>query len=260
VTANVDAGEDLSVIVLAYEEQENVGPVLEELTRWLDIHEPGAEIVFVDDGSQDATLACAQRALVGRRARFVQHGHNRGMGAGIKSGAAVASGRFISFLPADGQIPPEAIGVLRAGARDANVDVVFSVYPSRRDGWLRKALSLGVRALIVLLHQDLPGSDGPYLVPRSLIDPAQLEPDSFFLNFELPLRVHAAGLPYSVVEVPCRPRRAGVSKTAALGKIRTIAGDLLGLRRRRTREAWTRLRGPGRRGAFASKKPSPRVV
>jgi len=236
-------GADLSVLVLAYEEQENVEPVLLELCQWLDRHEPGAEIVFVDDGSRDATLDRAREALSGRRARFVRHQKNRGMGAGIKSGAAVASGELLTFLPADGQIPPEAIGALREGAREAGVDIVFSVYTSRRDGLLRKVLSLGVRSLILLLHHDLPDSDGPYLVPRSLVDPRQLTPDSFFLNFELPLRVHAAGLPHTVVEVPCRPRRAGVSKTAALGKVRTVAADLLDLRRRRDRDALARILG-----------------
>jgi len=43
--------------------------------------------------------------------------------------------------------------------------------------------------------------------------------------------------------VPCRPRRAGVSKTAALGKVRTVAADLLDLRRRRDRDALARILG-----------------
>lgn len=236
-------GDDLSVIVLAYDEGENVEPVLSELGAWLDEHEPNAEIVFVDDGSRDDTSARARAALSGRRARFARHPENRGMGAGLKTGAAAASGRFITFLPADGQIPPAAIGALRDAARREDVEIVFSVYPERRDGALRTLLSLGVRALILAIHHDLPHSDGPYLVPRRLIDPRQLKPDSFFLNFELPLRVRAARLPFATVEVAVRPRRSGLSKTAALGKIRTIGRDLLELRARRHREARARLLG-----------------
>ena len=41
----------LSVIVFAFNEAENIAPVLGELCDWLRSHEPQAEMIFVDDGS-----------------------------------------------------------------------------------------------------------------------------------------------------------------------------------------------------------------
>ena len=55
----------LSVIVFAFNEAENIPTVLAELRAWLLAHVPGAEVVFVDDGSHDGTGDAAARALAG---------------------------------------------------------------------------------------------------------------------------------------------------------------------------------------------------
>jgi hypothetical protein len=75
-------------------------------------------------------------------------------------------------------------------------------------------------------------SDGPYLFRRRLFVPDELPPDSFFLNFEFPIRAVGAGLTTRTVTIACRPRRAGHSKTAALRKVVTVGRELLDLRRR----------------------------
>ncbi|MBX3268829.1 MAG: glycosyltransferase family 2 protein [Sandaracinaceae bacterium] len=232
---------ELSVIVLAYDEAENVPAVLAELVAWLRAHEPRAEIVLVDDGSRDGTAEVAARALEGFPHRIVRHEINRGIGAALKTGVRAAGGEWITFLPADGQIEPAAIGTLRAAA--GGVDLVLSVYADRDDGLDRKVLSFGVRALIRAVHGVVLESDGPYLVRRRLFDPDDLPPDTFFLNFELPIRALAAGIPHRVVTIRCRPRRAGTSKSTGFARVAGVARDLIDLRRRRARRAFAILRG-----------------
>jgi glycosyltransferase involved in cell wall biosynthesis len=158
------------------------------------------------------------------------------MGAGLKTGVAHARSTWITFLPADGQIPPDAIGILRAAA-GPDVDVVLSVYDHRDDGLHRKVLSFGVRSLIFAVHGVRLKSDGPYLFRRRLFLPSELPPDTFFLNFEFPIRVLGAGLSVRTVTIPCRPRRSGRSKTAAARTVLYVARDLVELRRR-TLRAW----------------------
>jgi dolichol-phosphate mannosyltransferase len=226
---------DLSVVVFAFDEAENVGAVLTELIAWLRAHEPRAEIVLVDDGSRDRTLDAAEAALAGFPHRSIRHEVNRGIGAALKSGVRAARGRWVTFLPADGQIEPAAIGALRDAARDDAVDVVLSVYDHRDDGLDRTVLSAGVRALIWAVHGVRLRSDGPYLFRRRLFVPEQLPPDSFFLNFELPIRALAAGLRTRTVTIACRPRLAGRSKSTGLARIWGVARDLADLRRRRAR-------------------------
>ena len=238
-------GPDLTVVVLAYDEEENARWMLRELREWLEQNEPASEIVVVDDGSADRTEAEAREALSGFDARFARHERNRGIGAALKTGVGEARGRWVTFLPADGQIPPEAIGTLRDAARSEDADVVLSVYDHRDDGMHRKLFSWGVRALITTVHGVRLRSDGPYLFRRALFDPAQLPPDTFFLNFEFPIRALAAGLRVSTVTVACRRRVAGHSKSTGFARIAGVARDLLELRVRRTREGVRRALGRG---------------
>jgi glycosyltransferase involved in cell wall biosynthesis len=227
---------DLSIVVFAFEEEENVAAVLGELCAWLDANEPTAEIVLVDDGSRDRTSEVAASVLGGRPHCLVRHDRNRGIGAALKSGVRVASGEWVTFLPADGQIEPAAIGTLRTEQRRARAEVVFSVYDDRNDGLDRKLFSFGVRALIFAVHGVRMRSDGPYLFRRALFDPDALPPDSFFLNFEFPIRMLAARTKTSRVTIRCRPRRAGQSKSTQWHRIASVARELVDLRVRRTKE------------------------
>jgi len=229
----MSAAPSLTLILFAFNESENVRPVIAELCKWLDANEPDAEIVFVDDGSRDDTAEVARSALSGRRAIVKRHETNRGIGAALKTGVAAASGSWVTFMPADGQIEPDAIAVLRNAARDGQAEVVFSVYDDRNDGLDRKVLSFGIRALIRLVHGVRMRSDGPYLFKRALFVPEVLKPDTFFLNFEFPIRMLVQGIVTRTVTVRCRPRIAGFSKSTGLKRIWGVGKDLVDLRIRR---------------------------
>lgn len=229
---------DLAVIVFAYNESRNIPVVLTELRAWLDQHESGAEIIFVDDGSTDESYEAAERTLKGTPHALCRHPKNRGIGAGIKTGFRASRARYLTFMPADGQIAPEAIGALRAEALRTGADVVFSVYDHRDDGLTRKVLSWGVRTLILAVHGVRMRSDGPYLFRREVFDVDRLVPDSFFLNFEFPIRANVSKLRSSIVTIACRPRQSGASKSSGLRTIKVIARDLIELRVRRLREGW----------------------
>lgn len=223
----------LSIVIFAFHEEENIHAVLGELGTWLDAHEPDAEIIFVDDGSRDRTAEEAVKALAHRTHVVLRHDINGGIGAALKTGVRHAQGTWITFLPADGQIAPEAIQTLRDAQKRRDVDVVFSVYRQRDDGFDRKVFSFGVRALIRAVHGVWMQSDGPYLVRRTLFVPDALPPDTFFLNFELPIRLLAKKTRSAVVTIECRPRLAGSSKSTQWKRIFGVAKDLVDLRRRR---------------------------
>ncbi|MFT5354912.1 MAG: glycosyltransferase involved in cell wall biosynthesis [Polyangiales bacterium] len=230
-----------SVIVLAYNEAENLGPVLRELLAWSAENAPELEVIVVDDGSSDGSAEIARQVL-GERGHVLRHSTNRGMGAGLKTGSRAATREWLTFMPADGQIPPSGIGELLS-ATDDDIDLVLSCYRDRDDGLARKILSASVRALITVVHGVQLQSEGPYLIRRRLFDPAQLKADTFFLNFEVPIRALAAGLRVAHVSMDCRPRRAGESKTAHPGRALRVGKELVGLRVRRVAEALRRIRG-----------------
>jgi dolichol-phosphate mannosyltransferase len=226
----------LSLIVFAYNEAENVQPVLQELLGYLKQHHPGTQTVFVDDGSGDATFNQAERVLDGENAVLLRHTFNRGIGAALKTGVRHCDAEWVTFLPADGQIPPSAITTLLRAAQEQQLDVVFSNYENRDDGWHRTLLSFGLRALIFAIHGVAMRCEGPYLFRRELFDPDALPPDTFFLNFEFPIRMLVAKRRTHSVIIPCRPRRAGVSKSTGVKRVLGVAQDLLLFRLRRFRE------------------------
>jgi len=103
-----------AVIIPAYQAARSVGPVVAELVQiW-----PDADALFViDDGSDDDTANAAQAA----GAQVVQHPHNRGKGAALRTGlhTALAAGFDAAVVvDADGQHPPAEALRLRGCCAD----------------------------------------------------------------------------------------------------------------------------------------------
>ena len=229
--------EGLTLVVFAFNEEESVPHVLPEILAWLRARPHPWELVFVDDGSSDQTLRLA-REVVGDdpRCKVFSLGANRGIGGALKAGVTSASMPWVTFLPCDGQIPVGELEVLLRTADERGVDVVFSVYRDRDDGLLRKVLSGGVRGLIRAVHGVTMRSDGPYLFRRELFHPRRLKPETFFLNFEFPIRALREGVRHTVVTIECVPRLRGTSKSAGLRTIYRVGRDLVELKLRLLRE------------------------
>ena len=95
---------NLSLILPARNEAGGLRRLLPELVAML----PDAEIIVVNDGSDDDTLAvCAEFPV-----RVVSHPYPKGNGAAIKSGARSATGDVLLFMDADGQHKPGDIPAL----------------------------------------------------------------------------------------------------------------------------------------------------
>ena len=94
----------LSLILPARNEAASLRTLLPELVTML----PDAEIIVVNDGSDDDTLAvCAEFPV-----RVVRHPYPKGNGAAVKSGARATNGEVLIFMDADGQHKPEDISQL----------------------------------------------------------------------------------------------------------------------------------------------------
>ncbi len=91
----------VSIILPAKNESASLVTLLPELRRLV----PGAEIIVVNDGSQDDTaLVCQANAVQVR-----SHPYGMGNGAAVKSGARIARGETLVFMDADGQHKPEDV-------------------------------------------------------------------------------------------------------------------------------------------------------
>lgn len=90
------SGRNLSVVIPAYNEASGIGPTLTGLIENL----PDAEIIVVDDGSDDSTNIAARRFGMVTLAR---HPFNRGYGAGLKTGMRIATRDYVAWFDADNE-------------------------------------------------------------------------------------------------------------------------------------------------------------
>ncbi len=93
--------DQLSIVLPAKNEAVNLAAHLEEIQSLY----PEAELIVVNDGSEDNTAEIAKQC----GAKVVSHPYSMGNGAAIKSGARTASRKYILFMDADGQHKPSDI-------------------------------------------------------------------------------------------------------------------------------------------------------
>jgi glycosyltransferase involved in cell wall biosynthesis len=113
----VAVGPEISVVLPAYNEVANVAPMVAALKAVLG---PlgRAEIIFVDDGSSDSTLAVLRAvAAADETVRFVSFTRNFGHQAALRAGLRYARGRAVIVMDADFEHPPELFPQLVAAWR-----------------------------------------------------------------------------------------------------------------------------------------------
>ena len=131
----------LSVVIPVRNEAENILPLLAEIHAALEGGNAGRadfEVVYVDDGSSDATPARLAEAMARHpRLRVLAHAESCGQSAALLTGFRAARGEWIATLDGDGQNDPADIPKLIA-ARDGNVhlSLIAGYRKSRRDTWL----------------------------------------------------------------------------------------------------------------------------
>ncbi|MCY2961672.1 MAG: glycosyltransferase family 2 protein [Planctomycetota bacterium] len=142
----------ISVVVPVFDEEDNLRPLHAEVARALDLLGEPAEVVYVDDGSRDRSLAVLleiQRA--DPRVRVVQFTRNSGQTAAMAAGFDHARGEVVITLDADMQNDPADIPRLVAELR-RGFDVVAGWRKERHDGFvLRRLPSLVANRLIAFV-------------------------------------------------------------------------------------------------------------
>lgn len=163
---------ELTVVIPAFNEEENLKPIVERLVSALENEVEGLEIIFVDDGSIDKTWAgVSDLAEADPRVRGLRFARNFGHQAAVTAGVDAARGRAVVLIDADLQDPPEVIPEMIAKWREG-FEVVYAQRETREGETLFKK---GTAALFYrLLHRvtdvDIPVDTGDFRLmgPRAL--------------------------------------------------------------------------------------------
>jgi polyisoprenyl-phosphate glycosyltransferase len=172
----------LSVIVPVKNEEdgilafvERVGAILESIAA-----DSGWEILFVDDGSTDATLAAIVAANQrDSRVRALSLSRNFGKEAALSAGLDHARGSAVIPMDVDMQDPPEVLPEMVAKWRDGH-EMVFGIRRCRAsDGWAKRVTAgLYYRAHNAVSSDKIPENAGDFrLMDRKVVDVIRAMPE-----------------------------------------------------------------------------------
>jgi glycosyltransferase involved in cell wall biosynthesis len=229
----------VSIVVPVRNEADNIAPLIDEIAAALEGRWP-YEIIYVDDGSTDATTERIS-ALMKHRAnlRQLRHATSAGQSAAVRSGVLAARGPIVATLDGDGQnnptFLPELISAvqkggdqvgLAAGQRVGRKDTGFKKLQSRIANGVRSAIlhdgtrdtGCGLKAFRREVFLMMPYFDG--------------------LHRFLPALVRREGYQIVYVDVIDRPRRSGISNYGFFDRLWIGIMDLAGvwwlIRRKKT--------------------------
>lgn len=223
----------ISVVIPVYNEADNVAPLAGEIQAALRAHAP-FEIIFVDDGSTDGTVAALRAARAGgiHEIRLLQHSARCGQSVAVLNGVRAAQAEWVATLDGDGQNDPGDIPALLAAQASAGPAlrlVMGNRKAARQDTWVRKISSRvanGVRGW--LLGDGTPDAGcGIKLMHRATF----LELPRFnHMHRFLPALFQRTGAQVISVPVRHRARTRGVSKYGLHNRLWVGIVDLFGVR------------------------------
>lgn len=163
----------VSIILPARNEADNLAEILRRLHAALAGEAANYEIIVVDDGSTDTTVATLRTLRQSDvNLRFIRLARNFGKEAALSCGLAAARGRAVATLDCDLQHPPELLTNMLAAWR-GGAEIVMGLRRNRSgDGKLRRFLTKGYYYLMSRLSEvAIPVGLGDYnLYDRKVVD------------------------------------------------------------------------------------------
>ena len=229
---------DLSVVIPARNEAENIGPLIDEIAALAGLGR--VEIIVVDDGATDGTGTVVRgRMAVVPGLRLITHAVGAGQSAAIRTGVEAARAEIVAMLDGDGQNPPADLVRIVRPLAEGGTGLVAGQRRVRLDAWSRRLASRFANGLRAACLGDGTRDTGCGLKAFRREEYLCLPYFDHMHRF-LPALFAREGLGVQHVEVDHRPRRGGRSHYSNTGRAVSGAVDLLGV-------MWLIHRHPGGR-------------
>lgn len=222
---------DISLIIPAYNEEENVRPFFDRALAAFSGIECSCELIFVDDGSKDATMRELRKLVELDQSRFVikvvSFSRNFGKEAALLAGLKRAEGEYVGFIDADLQQLPETmlemIGILD---EKPDVDCVAAYQVNRNRGFVVDGFSrLFYRLLGQASGMDVLGDASDFRVFRRQVCEALISMGEYY-RFSKGL---FSWIGFNTYPFPYEPeeRHAGKTSWSFLGLVKYAVNGLL---------------------------------
>ena len=201
---------ELTAVVPCFNEADSVDLAHQRITRELERYGE-FELLFVDDGSTDATLERIRAlAAADQRVKYLSFSRNFGQEAAFSAGFKYATKPWTVQFDADLQWPPEEVHKLLARTAEG-YDVVFGIRERRQDPGFRRVGAAASQWLASSwLGIELPRGASAFRVVRSSVAKkiVGLRLDTPYFIATVP----RVGARYTTVPIVHRPRLRGTSK------------------------------------------------
>jgi glycosyltransferase involved in cell wall biosynthesis len=225
---------ELSIVAPLFNEEENLPVLVEEIEAALAPLGRRSELLFIDDGSTDSSLAVLERLAKEHPAiRILRHRKNAGQSAALAAGFRAALGSVVVTLDADLQNDPADIPRLLAKL-DEGYDAVSGIRRNRRDTWVRRVSSRianGVRNWAT----DESVTDVGCSLKAYRREFLENLPMFTGMHRFLPTLVRWNGARLAEIDVNHRPRLHGVAKYGVGNRLFRALADLFAVRWMRKR-------------------------
>ena len=205
----------LSIVVPAYNEAESLPVLLEQIESVLRTHAYSTEVIFINDGSTDATASVLDTLSGPQRhqclVRVIHFRHNQGKAEALMAGFAVATGNIVITMDADLQDAPSEIPKLLETLNNGPYDVVSGWKYPRKDPLEKRVFSfLFNRVTAFSTGVKLHDMNCGFKAYRAEAAKAlHLYGD---LHRYIPILAHQDGYKIGEVKVRHNPRQFGTSK------------------------------------------------
>jgi dolichyl-phosphate beta-glucosyltransferase len=229
---------DLSMVIPAYNEARRLPPTLARLRDYLDAGADSYEVLVVDDGSDDDTVAVARAvAREWPQLEVLTLPDNQGKGAAVREGMLRARGALRAFSDADLSTPIEELPRLRShlggachvaiASRDAPGSDIQVHQPRWRE-FMGRSYNRILRLLVLPGIRDTQCGFKLFTSAAAEACFAPLETFRFGFDAEVLVRAHRRG--WEIAEVPVRWRHVEESRVGGIGDALRMLYDLVRLR------------------------------
>jgi Glycosyl transferase family 2 len=219
----------LSIVVPVYNEEESVGPMHGAIVTALEAEDLDFEILFVDDGSRDATFArCVDLAERDGRVRVIKLRRNSGQTQAMVTGIEHARGRVLVTMDGDLQNDPADIPAFLAKIEEG-FDLVVGWRHRRKDPfWSRRLPSIIANWLIGKVT-GVPIRDNGCSLKAYRADLARRTPLYAEMHRFIPAMMSVHGVRIAELKVRHHARRYGKSKYG-ISRVYKVCLDLLAIK------------------------------
>lgn len=202
---------DLSLVLPIHNQAAIITPVVKEICNVLKKEKINSEIILVENGSKDNTLQILKK-LSKKYTNATTIVAKKGYGSAVLEGLKVAKGKYVSYMPSDGQLDPNLVPLLYKIIIKENYDLV-KIKRVTRESTIRylrsKVFNLLTRLLFKITAEDINGS--PRIFERKWLSVLDLQFKDSFIDAEMAVKAYCLKWKIKEISAKTLPRLGGKS-------------------------------------------------